>query len=78
MKWIIGIVCLASCLTAGVQNQIQYQQMVTNEYIENASEGTQTAVARFTKTITKTSTFSPTPGTFTKTTTPTVTVTPTP
>jgi cytoskeletal protein RodZ len=54
MKWIALLVCLASCLSAAVENQIQYQQTVENAYKKNAVVRTETQVSKYTRTFTAT------------------------
>lgn len=86
MKWVIALISLVSCLTAGVEKQFQLQQYVnfvdgkrvTVTAVSNLTKETiltQTAEAKVTRT--PSATFSPTATYDTKITpSPTLTVTP--
>ena len=74
MKWIALLICSVSggtCLIAGVENQILFQQQVTQQFKKNENAKTTTIVSKFTMTSTQT----PDPK-LTATASPTATFTP--
>lgn len=58
MKWIfliISVISCGTCLIAGVENQILFQQQVTQQFKKNEGGKTQTIVSKFSLTSTQTS-----------------------
>lgn len=54
MKWVALLICIASCLSAAVENQVLYQGMVSLRYKKNVEIKTETQVSKYTRTFTQT------------------------